>query len=60
MTSARKIKLSVSPPKPRNPVVRQLARAGTAGKAGAHRKAQKALRAAEKAALKKTWNDFQG
>ncbi len=53
MTSARKLKrktsFKVSAPPPRNPLVAP----ARARKAGAHRKRNKALRAAEKVALKK-------
>jgi hypothetical protein len=53
MTSARKFKLQLAAPKPRNPVLAQLATGRAPGKAGSHRKTEKARRAAEKAALKK-------
>ena len=49
MTSARKIKLRLAPPKPRNPLVTAAAQR----KAGAHRNSRSAERAAEKVALKK-------
>jgi hypothetical protein len=47
--SARKIKLRVTAPKPRNPLVAQAAQR----KAGSHRKSQSAERQAQKAALKR-------
>lgn len=47
--SARKIKLRVTAPKPRNPLVAQAAQR----KAGSHRKSGAAERQAQKAALKK-------
>ncbi len=49
MNSARKIKLKVKTPKPRNPLVPHAARR----KAGAHRKSRPAQRRAEKMALQK-------
>lgn len=49
MNSARKIKLRIAPPKPRNPLVAAAARR----KAGSHRKSGPAQRRAEKMALKK-------
>ena len=49
MSSARKIKLKLPAPKPRNPLVAPLMQR----KAGAHRKSASALRSAEKRALKK-------
>ena len=49
MTSARKLKLRLAPPKPRNPLVGAAAQR----KAGAHRKARSAERQAEKVALTK-------
>jgi hypothetical protein len=49
MNSARKIKLKLKAPKPRNPLVA----AALQRLAGSHRKSQKALRAAEKLALRK-------
>jgi hypothetical protein len=49
MNSARRIKLRVKPPKPRNPLVAAAAQR----KAGAHRKSRSAQRQAEQAALKK-------
>jgi len=48
MNSARKIKLRVEPPKPRNPLVA----AAVQRKAGSHRKSEAARRRAEKIALK--------
>lgn len=49
MNSARKIKLRVTQPRPRNPLV-----AGAAQrKAGSHRKSESAKRRAEKVALKR-------
>jgi hypothetical protein len=49
MNSARKIKLRVAQPKPRNPLVAPAAQR----KAGSHRKPTSAQRRAEKMALKK-------
>jgi hypothetical protein len=49
MNSARKIKLRVTPPKPRNPLVAAAAQR----KAGSHRKTRSAERQAQKAQLKK-------
>ena len=49
MSSARKIKLKLKPPKPRNPLMAAALRR----RAGAHRKPSAALRRAEKMALKK-------
>ncbi len=49
MNSARKIKLRLTQPKPRNPLVAAAARR----KAGLHRKPGSAQRRAEKMALKK-------
>jgi hypothetical protein len=49
MNSARKIKLRLAQPKPRNPLVAPAAQR----KAGSHRKATSAQRRAEKMALKK-------
>jgi hypothetical protein len=49
MNSARKIKLRVTAPKPRNPLVVPAAQR----KAGEHRKSKSAQRQAGKAALKK-------
>jgi hypothetical protein len=49
MTSARKMKLHLAPPKPRNPLVAQAAQR----KAGSHRKSQSSQRQQQKQALKK-------
>jgi hypothetical protein len=49
MNSARKIKLRLTQPKPRNPLVAAAARR----KAGSHRKSRAAERRSEKMALKK-------
>ena len=49
MNSARKIKLRLAQPKPRNPLVVPAAQR----KAGSHRKSRSAERQADKAALKK-------
>lgn len=49
MTSARKMKLHVTAPKPRNPLVAQAAQR----KAGSHRKTRSAERQAQKVDLKK-------
>lgn len=49
MNSARKIKLRLAAPKPRNPLVVPAARR----KAGSHRKSGSAQRRAEKMALRK-------
>jgi len=49
MTSARKMKLHVVPPKPRNPLVAHAAQR----KAGSHRKSQSSQRQQQKQALKK-------
>lgn len=49
MNSARKIKLRVPQPKPRNPLVAAAAQR----KAGSHRKSASSQRQADKAALKK-------
>jgi hypothetical protein len=49
MNSARKIKLRVTPPKPRNPLVAAAAQR----KAGSHRKSRSAERQAQKAQLKR-------
>ena len=49
MNSARKIKLRVTAPKPRNPLVPAAAQR----KAGVHRKSRSAQRQQEKAKLKK-------
>lgn len=48
MTSPRRIKLKLPPPKPRNPLVA----ASIQRKAGEHRKSRKAQRVADKAALR--------
>ena len=48
MNSARKIKLRLAAPKPRNPLVAQAAQR----KAGSHRKSKSAQRQREKLALK--------
>jgi hypothetical protein len=53
MNSARKIKLRVMAPKPRNPLVAAAAQR----KAGSHRKSRSAERQAQKAQLK---NDLKG
>ncbi|WP_372827874.1 hypothetical protein [Polaromonas sp.] len=49
MTSARKIKLKLPAPKPRNPLVM----AALQRKAGSHRKSQASIRRDEKIALEK-------
>ncbi|MEO7885580.1 MAG: hypothetical protein ABI893_03060 [Polaromonas sp.] len=49
MTSARKIKLKLKAPKPRNPLVAP----ATQRKAGSHRKSEASLRKKENMALKK-------
>jgi hypothetical protein len=49
MNSARKIKLRVAPPKPRNPLVAAAAQR----KAGSHRKSESARRRAGKVELQK-------
>lgn len=49
MTSARKTKLKLSAPKPRNPLVAPAAQR----KAGSHRKSEASLRKKDKMALKK-------
>ncbi len=53
MTSARKMKLKLPAPKPRNPLVA----AALQRKAGSHQKSAAALRRAEKMALKKQLNE---
>lgn len=53
MTSARKIKLKLPAPKPRNPLVAPALQR----KAGSHRKSAAAERRAEKMALKKQINE---
>jgi hypothetical protein len=54
MSSARKMKLRLTQPKPRNPLVAAAAQR----KAGSHRKSQSAQRRAEKMALKKQLKDL--
>jgi len=54
MNSARKIKLRLTQPKPRNPLVTPAAQR----KAGAHRKSGSAQRQAQKSALKKELKGF--
>ncbi len=54
MNSARKIKLRLTQPKPRNPLVPAAAQR----KAGSHRKSRSAERQADKAALKKQLKDL--
>lgn len=54
MNSARKIKLRVAQPKPRNPLVVPAAQR----KAGSHRKTRSAERVAQKAQLKKQLKDL--
>ena len=54
MNSARKIKLRVPAPKPRNPLVAAAAQR----KAGSHRKSRASERQREKAALKKALKDL--
>jgi hypothetical protein len=54
MNSARKIKLHLTPPKPRNPLVAAAAQR----KAGSHRKPSAAQRRADKMALKKQLQEF--
>ncbi len=54
MNSARKIKLRLAQPKPRNPLVPATAQR----KAGSHRKSRSAERQADKAALKKQLKDL--
>ena len=54
MTSARKMKLHIAPPKPRNPLVAQAAQR----KAGSHRKTQSSQRQQQKLALKKELGRF--
>ncbi|MBX3588400.1 MAG: hypothetical protein KF796_17335 [Ramlibacter sp.] len=49
MTSARKFKLQLKAPRPRNPLVA----AARTRKAGEHRKSEKARRAADKVRLRK-------
>ena len=54
MSSARKMKLRLTAPKPRNPLVAAAAQR----KAGEHRKSRSAERQAQKAQLKKTLKDL--
>ena len=54
MNSARRIKLRVTPPKPRNPLVAAAAQR----KAGSHRKSRSAQRQGVQAALKKQLKDL--
>ena len=54
MNSARQIKLRLTAPKPRNPLVPAAAQR----KAGSHRKSRSAERQADKAALKKQLKDL--
>ncbi|HEY0825245.1 MAG TPA: hypothetical protein VGD76_15770 [Ramlibacter sp.] len=54
MNSARKIKLRLAAPKPRNPLVAAAAQR----KAGSHRKSRSAERQADKKALKKQLKDL--
>ena len=54
MNSARKIKLRLTAPKPRNPLVPAAARR----KAGSHRKSKSAQRQQGKAELKKALKDL--
>lgn len=54
MNSARRIKLRVTAPKPRNPLVAAAARR----KAGSHRKSRSAERQADKARLKKALKEL--
>lgn len=54
MNSARQIKLRLTQPKPRNPLVTAAAQR----KAGSHRKSRSAERQADKAALKKQLKDL--
>mgnify|MGYP001627334892 CR=1 FL=1 len=54
MNSARKIKLRVTAPKPRNPLVVAAAQR----KAGSHRKSKSAERQAQNAQLKKQLKDL--
>lgn len=53
MNSARRIKLRVTPPKPRNPLVVPAAQR----KAGSHRKSPSSQRQADRLALKKQLKD---
>ncbi|MBI5276632.1 MAG: hypothetical protein HY854_09250 [Burkholderiales bacterium] len=54
MTSARKMKLHVTPPKPRNPLVAAAAQR----KAGSHRKSKSSERHQSKMALKRQLKDL--
>jgi hypothetical protein len=54
MTSARKIKLHMAPPKPRNPLVAAAAKR----KAGSHRQAKSGERHDSKMALRKQLRDL--
>lgn len=54
MSSARKMKLRLTAPKPRNPLVAAAAQR----KAGEHRKSKSAQRQQEKASLKKALKDL--
>ncbi len=54
MNSARKIKLRIAAPKPRNPLIAHAAQR----KAGSHRKSASAQRRADKMALKKQLKDM--
>ncbi len=54
MNSARQIKLRLTPPKPRNPLVVAAAQR----KAGSHRKSRSAERQADQQALKKQLKDL--
>ena len=54
MNSARKIKLRVTAPKPRNPLVAPAAQR----KAGSHRKSRSAERQADQARLRKQLKDL--
>ena len=54
MNSARKIKLRLTQPKPRNPLVAAAAQR----KAGSHRKSRSAERQGDKLALKKQLKDL--
>jgi len=54
MNSARRIKLRLKAPKPRNPLVTAAAQR----KAGSHRKSRSAQRQSDKASLKKELKDL--
>jgi hypothetical protein len=54
MKSARKMKLHITPPKPRNPLVAQAAQR----KAGSHRKSKSGQRQQQKLALRKELKGF--